>query len=248
MNKIFILVVLLLLLGCSNNSEKIKDDVFNKNNLLAPVNGFLATDDGKEIAYSFFEKPESKFGLVLVHMLDRTRHDFDDFAKTLQAAGYSVVSIDMRGHSESTPGLMWRAFSEPEFKTIIFDVKAASNFLVSKNIQNIILVGASIGANTVLNYGVADKSVKAIVLLSPGLDYRGVRVLDAANENFKPLFVIASEDDLYSLTSSQEIVKASVSSVEDEKYYKDAGHGTDMFKKERVDLEIISWLFENGLR
>ncbi|MBI4140216.1 alpha/beta fold hydrolase, partial [Candidatus Woesearchaeota archaeon] len=247
--KIFLLIILLLLLlGCSNNRPKIKDDVFSRNNLLAPVDGFLATEDGKKIAYSFFEKPESKFGIVLVHMLDRTRHDFDDFAKTLQAAGYSVISIDMRGHGESTPKWRWRAFSEPEFKTIIYDVKAASNFLVSKNIQNVILIGASIGANTVLNYGGADRAVKAIVLLSPGLDYRGVRVLDAANENFKPLFVIASEDDLYAFTSSQEIIKASMSSVEDEKYYEDAGHGTDMFKKERVDLEIISWLFENDFK
>lgn len=243
-----IIILLLLLTSCSNSEPKIKDDIFNKNNLLPVVNGFLTTDDNKQVAYSFYEKPNSNFGIVLVHMLDRTRHDWDDFAVTLQSAGYSVVLIDMRGHGESTAGWKWRAFSEPDFKTITRDVKAAKDFLWGKNIQNVILIGASIGANTVLNYGVTDKAVKAIILLSPGLDYRAVRALGAANENVKPLLAIASEDDLYAWTSSQQIVKASISEVEDEKYYKEAGHGTDMFQKERVDVDIISWLIDNKLR
>ncbi len=247
--KKLLLIILLLITSCYVNQElKIKDDVFNKNNLLAPVDGILTTNDNKQIAYSFFEKPDSSFGIVLVHMLDRNRSDWNSFARTLQSAGYSVISIDMRGHGNSTPNWRWRAFSEPEFKSITNDVKAAKDFLWSKNINNVILIGASIGANSVLNYGVFDKSVKAIILLSPGLDYRGVRVLNGADENLKPLLVIASEDDLYALTSSQQIIKASISETEDEKYYKNAGHGTDMFSKERVDLDIINWLFENGLR
>jgi alpha-beta hydrolase superfamily lysophospholipase len=204
--------------------------------------GTFITQDNKEIAYTLYENSAAKFGIVLLHMLDRDRNDWGDFAKLLQTAGYSVLAIDLRGHGESTKNWRWRAFSDRDFQAMSFDAKAAVNFFAQKKMTNIVLIGASIGANIALNYGIAEDSVKAIVLLSPGLDYRSVRTPESAEKNTKPTLVIASEDDLYAFTSAQQIYSTSKSSIKDYQYYKNAGHGTDIFKKEKAGLHIIDWL------
>lgn len=218
----------------------------NAGSLKDPTIGEFMTEDAKTIAYSYYENPEAKFGVVLLHMLDRDRHDWDNFAKVLQMAGYNVLTIDFRGHSNSTKGWKWRAFSDRDFQSMTLDVKGATDFLAQKNITNVILIGASIGANTALNYGVDAKNVRAIVLLSPGLDYRTVRVLDSAEKNNKPTLLIASKADLYAWTTSQQIYELAKNKTKDYQYYEDAGHGTDIFKKEKADLYIADWLMQKG--
>ena len=71
------------------------------NNIISPKDGELTTDDNNKIAYTFFENKDAKYGIVLLHMLDRDRRDWGSFAKLLQTAGYSAITIDLRGHGQS---------------------------------------------------------------------------------------------------------------------------------------------------
>ena len=216
MNKKHVIILLLILIiGCVQTKQyfqakekELKEEFYIQNNMSVNNSiskGEFLTEDNKTIAYSYYESQNTKFGIILLHMLDRTRQDFNDLAKLFQTAGYSVLAIDSRGHGESTKNWRWRAFSERDLRMMTLDVKGAVKFLQLKDINNTILIGASISANTALNYGITDNAVKAIVLMSPGLDYRGVKVEESASQNNKPTLVIASEDDLYAWTTSQQI-------------------------------------------
>lgn len=220
----------------------------NKELTKEPTTGEFTTEDNKKIAYSLYENKDAKYGIVLLHMLDRTRQDWNKFAKLLQTAGYAVLSIDLRGHGESTKEWKWRAFSDRDFQAMSLDVKGAINFLKTKSINQTVLIGASIGANTALNYGITTDEVKAIVLISAGMDHRTVRIQDALEKNNKPTLLIASKDDLYALTTAQEIYKKAQNKTKDYQYYQDAGHGTKIFDKEKADILILDWLVRNGFR
>ena len=130
---------------------------------------------------------------------------------------------------------------------MFFDVKAASKFLAGRNMNRIVLVGASIGANVALNYGVSDPLVAGIVLLSPGLYYHSVRTVQAAESDTKPTFIVASEDDEYSLNSAKQLFEKIKSDKKEEHYYINAGHGTQMFDKEKLDVLIVDWMIRNSL-
>ena len=81
-----------------------------------------------------------------------------------------------------------------------------------------------------------------MVLLSPGLDYRGVTTADQlAIYGDRPLLLVASEDDAYSADSVRALAEAAGGGTLH--ILVRAGHGTHMFavEPELADL-IVSWL------
>ena len=232
-----ILISVILFSGCISQGNLVADTVSIK------------TQDGFELAGSFYKSNSDK-GVILLHMLNRNRNDWNAFAEQLHKEGYNVLSIDLRGHGQSlkkdgrTVG--WQIFSAQDFNDMILDVKAAKEFLEEKDINKISLIGASIGANIALNYAAEDIEIKTIVLLSPGLDYRGVKTEDTAKDyENRPILIVASEDDEYSATSSKKLIELAVGKKE-LKMYTNAGHGTKMFPNTDLDKIIIDWLKAYG--
>jgi len=162
----------------------------------------FVTKDGVTIVANYYPNKEAKFAGILVHMRPKTKESFDNLAKFLQKEGYALLAIDLRGHGESVNSIKgkldYNRFSEAEEKESINDLMSASLFLekegYSKNKQ--FLIGASIGANLSFQFLSENTDVKAAVLLSPGLNYRGIIL-----ENFKKeglgekIFVISALDD-----------------------------------------------------
>jgi pimeloyl-ACP methyl ester carboxylesterase len=142
--------------------------------------------------------------IILLHMFGRDRNDWNAFASNLSNStnGYAVLSIDLRGHGESVnqtgKTISFQSFAPPDFNKMVLDVKAVKHFLVAqKNISpnNIAIVGASIGANVGLKYAASDPSVKAVVLLSPGLNYKGIATSAAIAEYKNPIYIAAAGKD-----------------------------------------------------
>jgi dienelactone hydrolase len=107
------------------------------------------------------------------------------------------------------------------------------------------LVGASIGANLALNFAAGEPAVKTLVLLSPGLNYRGVTTEDAMTAyGRRPVMLVSSAEDreaavavdrLQQLAQGQQ----SVLSLQDQ------GHGTAMLGRENgLEDAILKWLRE----
>jgi len=209
----------------------------------SPPAGYTTTVDGQTIAYSIYPAEAGSPAVILLHMLRRTRTDWDGIAKWLQKNGYSVITIDSRGHGQSTGN--WEQFTPEDFNKMVNDVAAAKSVLEAQqaDVSRLAIIGASIGANTALNYGVTDPDVKTVVLLSPGLDFRGVKT-EATIAQFKhPLLVVASEDDKYSADSSKEL--ASKNPLAKPVMYQNVGHGTNMFAQKELAPTILDWLNKN---
>lgn len=207
----------------------------------------LKTDDNVTI-YATYYIPESPKGksVILLHMLRTDRSYWKEFANLLSKEGYDVLAIDLRGHGQSTDKngvkIDWQRFSEKDFNDMILDVKAAKSFLVKQKPNNkIAIIGASIGANTALNYAVNDSSIKTIVLLSPGLDYRGVKTEESMKKYNRSVLITVSSEDEPAASSSQRLFEIAKGDKEI-KIYNNAGHGTWMFGKTDLKDIIINWL------
>lgn len=207
----------------------------------------LKTSDGVSVVGGYYPASTASMkGLLLLHMMPETRQSWHDFAAKARDAGFNVLAVDLRGHGESQGGPDgYRNFSDAEHQLSRRDVEAAAEFLKSKGVSEIYLGGASIGANLALQYLAESGDAKAAFLLSPGLDYRGVRTKQHARAlgESKAVYYIASRDDRYSAETIQVLFDETPEGVKKEKkLFEYAGHGTTIFEREPAFMgEIISW-------
>lgn len=212
----------------------------------------IKTQDEVEIIGDYYETQGDK-GVLLLHMMPADRKSWVFFAEKLQAKDFKVLAIDLRGHGESQGGPDgYKKFSDAEHRASILDVEAGAEFLKSTLRQSsgqegkLHLVGASIGANFALKYLSDHSEVKSAILLSPGLDYRGVKILGliSALKNDQAVFAVASEDDKYSFDSVKNLFEGvPFSDSRMMKIFKDAGHGTTIFEKEPEFMEeVTDWI------
>jgi pimeloyl-ACP methyl ester carboxylesterase len=217
------------------------------------------TDDGVLIVGTYYSPSSSHQtapkAVILLHMLGRNRNDWNTFASILsnRSNGFAVLSIDLRGHGESINqngnAISFQSFTPIDFNKMILDVKAAKHFLVTqKNIphNNIAIVGASIGANVGLKYAASDPSIKAVVLLSPGLDYKGVSTSDSIRKYTNPIYIVTAGRDPIAGNDPQTLCNM-INCVNHLMVYQDSdSHGTDMFSDSSLNPPlgnlIISWL------
>jgi pimeloyl-ACP methyl ester carboxylesterase len=152
-----------------------------------------------------------------------------------------VIAIDLRGHGASEGD--WQSFSPREFNAMVLDVKAAKEYLIRRGVKpgRIGIVGASIGANIALRYAAEDGEIKTVVLLSPGLNYRGIATEEAAQYQ-RSAFFAASEEDAYAYSSTEQLYAL----VKGEKVFerlRNAGHGTRMLiASPELKKKVIAWL------
>ena len=150
--------------------------------------------------------------VILVHMLTRHRGDWHDFATRLAEAGIGALAIDLRGHGApgSTPNGV--TGTSQDLARSVRDVEAARRFLRSRPdlfTERVGMAGASIGANLALLAAQNDASVASLVMLSPGLDYRGLRSEAALGKyGSRPVLLVASEEDPYALRSARRLAES----------------------------------------
>ena len=181
-------------------------------------------------------------GVILLHMLgdDRTVWGEVGLAAELVAAGYAVLVVDMRGHGETGGAQDWALAADDLGR--VWDAFAARDDVDEARTA---VVGASIGANMALRLGAERPDVNTLVLLSPGLDYRGVTTEDQlAAYGERPLLLVASEDDPYSADSARVLAEAAGGATVH--IFDAAGHGTNMFAAApELSMLIIDWLDEH---
>ncbi|PIP92000.1 hypothetical protein COW77_02335, partial [Candidatus Wolfebacteria bacterium CG18_big_fil_WC_8_21_14_2_50_39_7] len=162
---------------------------------------FLSTKDDVKIAADLYEVENPAGWLVLVHMMPATKESWTELAKNFQNAGYENLAIDLRGHGESDGGPDgYKSFADSQHQKSILDLEAAANYLIKERqatSDKIIFIGASIGANLSLQYISEHSEFKTAVLLSPGLNYRGIKTESLA-KNLRAgqkVFFVSSRDD-----------------------------------------------------
>lgn len=211
----------------------------------------LKTKDNFSIAGDYYAPSSaSSRGLLLLHMMPAARSSWRALAGKMQTAGFHVLAIDLRGHGESQYGPNgYRDFSDVEHQASKFDVEAAAEFLKSKGAAQLFLGGASIGANLSLQHLAEHPEAGAAFLLSPGLDYRGVKTESFAKRlrSDQAVYFAASAEDMRSSGQSAadmaETLYGLCACRKELKKFDNAGHGTTIFEREPAFMDIIvSWL------
>lgn len=201
------------------------------------------TSDRVTIVGDWSAPANAKHAALLLHMMPATRVSWLPLSRALNEAGFATLAIDLRGHGESVTlrqaqgdkKLDYQKFSDAEHQASRLDADAAMNFLKSKGFreENISFVGASIGANLSLDALCRYKGATRAVLLSPGLDYRGVKTeaLMKGLSAHQRVWIVAAEGDAYSAESSAALQKLQkeTSTVT---IFRGSAHGTNLFEPE----------------
>lgn len=199
----------------------------------------LHTDDGHNIAATWYEPGDRPApAVLLVHALTRSRRDWEAVATRLASEGIGALTIDLRGHGESAGGAS-------DLGAMQRDLNAAKRHLaVRPDVvhSQIGIVGASLGANLAALVAADDPLVRSIALLSPSLDYRGLRI-EAAMRKYgkRPALLIAGKDDAYSTRTASELAKGA-GGIREVLLLEGAGHGTTMLgRAPELGRQIVDW-------
>ena len=177
--------------------------------------------------------------VLLLHMLNSNRGVWDEFAATLNENGYNTLALDMRGHGDTGSGQEWMLAEQ--------DLILVWQYLAERpdvDETRIAVIGGSIGSNMALITGANVPQINTVVMLSPGLDYRGVKTEPAmALYGDRPVLIVASSEDSYSAESSQTLADQAVNSGSQLHLYDGAGHGTNMFSRaDDLTQRLLDWL------
>lgn len=199
------------------------------------------TEDGVTIAATWYEPgARAAPAVILIHMLNKSRRDWEPVASRLAAEGIGALAIDLRGHGDSTGSV-----DASDYSTLVRDVSAARRYLASRgDVQQtrVGIAGASIGANLAVLEAAGDTTVASLALLSPSLDYRGLRIEAAAVKyGARPVLLVASDDDPYAARSVRDLQKAGRGTRE-AVVLSHAGHGTVMLARDQdLARTLVDW-------
>lgn len=199
-------------------------------------------EDGTAISAAWYEpayRPAP--AVILVHMLGRSRRDWEDVAERLAAAGIGALAIDLRGHGDSAHG---PTGDDGGYSAMVRDVAAAKRFLRTRSDvipSRIGMLGASIGASLAVLDAAADPAVASLALLSPSMDYRGLRIEAAARKyGNRPMLLVSSDDDAYARRSVADLQKTG--SPRELVQLAGAGHGTNMLRRSpELAYSLVEW-------
>lgn len=211
----------------------------------------LMTSDGVALAGTYGAASAARAWAVLVPMMPATKESFVPLARRLADAAISTLAIDLRGHGESQGGpLGYQSFTDRDHQASVRDIDAAVAYLRSQGAPDdrIALIGASIGANLSLHYLASHPSLRLAVLLSPGVDYRGVLAKESivALSKGTGVFIASSQDDGYNAQETEELWGLIPDGVIKRRaLFARAGHGTTMLEKEPSLFDDIILFIQN---
>jgi len=208
---------------------------------------FLTTDDNLKIAADLYETPNIPQGwVILIHMMPSTKESWKDLAEYLLENNYESIAIDLRGHGRSENGPSgYTNFSDEQHQQSILDLKAAVNYLMQNrgaSADKINLIGASIGANLSLQYIAENPQFKTAILLSSGLNYRGIETesLIKKLKTGQKVFFVSSKNDNNNVKENQKLYDlTSTDVIKDIKIYETGGHGTDILNNQSELKNLI---------
>ncbi|CAN5613571.1 hypothetical protein BH10CYA1_BH10CYA1_12730 [soil metagenome] len=210
---------------------------------------FLASDHTRLVADIY---PAKSAGVhpcvVLLHQLGKTNADMVPLIAPLLDEGFTVVNLDMRGHGNSqgrmSVKIPYTKFTNSDWAQLPADLHLVlHNVITIPNVdkQQLALIGASIGANASIIEAQSSASVKAVVALSPGLDFHGLKPAEALTNSHKPVLIVAARDDAYSADSGLKMSKMDKNSSFD--LLPKGGHGSQMIAAHpELPKQIATWL------
>ncbi|MBL8602196.1 MAG: alpha/beta fold hydrolase [Myxococcales bacterium] len=145
--------------------------------------------DGWSAVGSFVAAERPRGALLFVHQLGSDRTEWAPALGRLIADrdAPAALALDLRGHGESGRNpdgvqVSWRSFERDpaRWQALALDVAAGVRFLsLHAQASRVVVVGAGVGGSAAALAAAEEANVAALVLISPGLEYHGVRLEDA---------------------------------------------------------------------
>jgi alpha-beta hydrolase superfamily lysophospholipase len=204
----------------------------------------LKTADGVSVHAIAAAAKGAKRGVVLVHMAGREAEDWRFLADKLSRSDMSVIAPDLRGHGKNVPEDQDEPdLTDSDYQAMVGELNASIKWLRDQGVTEVSCGGASVGANLCLTAASNDEEIVNLVLLSPGLKYKGVATPSAMDTyGNRPVLLVASEDDSYSFRSAT-VLEGKAHGQKHFEILNKAGHGTKMLNRDpSLEGLVTSWL------
>ncbi len=130
---------------------------------------------------------EGPRGVVLAHQSDADMCQWLPYATLLAEQGYRVVAFDFAGFGTSSP---------TRTPTYLDDIRTVVNYLRDRGTEDVVVIGASMGATMTIVAGAAIvPPVNGVVAVSPPKVFDGVNAERAAPNLRAPALYIAGDED-----------------------------------------------------
>lgn len=180
--------------------------------------------------------------VYLFHQLGGQKEDWNDYVVNFTKIGCDVLAIDFSGHGEAEGD--YEMFTEDDWQQLPQDAANVLEYGREKYPDyDHWMVGSSIGSNAALiAASTVPADVTGVVLLSPGLDYHGVKAGPASTKYDGPLFIATSSTDTSSFEATLEILDLSPS-VALQTVEAPTGHGLELFEtRPKLNTEIADFI------
>ncbi|TXT60404.1 MAG: conserved membrane protein of unknown function [Promethearchaeota archaeon] len=162
------------------------------------------TEDGVNIAFNVFEPTneptELKKAVIIGHGYMANKEFMKGYALELASAGFVAITLDFRGHGQSTGSL--------ERGSLIDDVRAIKEYLASRediDINNLGYIGYSMGGGPGNQIIKDDKDFKCFIGVGTGLPTEGSQIrLGNETNPLNVLMIYARYDEAFSLDRLKE--------------------------------------------
>ena len=176
--------------------------------------------------------------VVLVPMLGRPRDDWQVVAQRFADANISALAIDL-------PAAVLPA-DPAELTGWHAAILAAVAYLAGRpgdvRPAAIGVVGASLGANLAVVAAAADPAIRSIALISPSLDYRGLRI-EAPLTDYaaRPALLMASVHDPYAARSVRALAQGAPG-IREVRWSNVPAHGTALLARDaELTRSLVEW-------
>jgi dienelactone hydrolase len=172
-------------------------------------------------------------GVILAHMFPADQSDWTDFAQVLAVHGYTALTFDFRGFTESE-GASGTQFAD-------LDLIAAYEFL-SPRVSRMFIAGASLGAEAAIIVATR-KPVAGLILISTPTSFGGLTVDEAIRDVTAPILFVTSADDPL-IGGQPEILFRSAIAPKSFQTYPGSAHGTAiLFGPHGAELRTLMLAF-----
>jgi pimeloyl-ACP methyl ester carboxylesterase len=191
--------------------------------------------------------------IILLHGLNRDHLAWSDLPATLTQAGYAVFALDLRGHGKSTVTtwkrrVSWRLLQPEQWKNLHRDITQVIQYFKKGEDypevdgSQVALIGEKLGANVATFVGKNSTDVKALVLLSPGIEFKGIDASRGLLEYGNPTLILSNHDFKESHSQAQHLYNW-ITGPKTLQVYEKIGEGAEMLGNQPgVGLQIEAWL------
>lgn len=217
----------------------------------------IVTYDGVTLHGTLYAASEpTANAVVLVHSLGTSEGEWSAWVEAFRAppSALSVLTIDLRGHGESTRAedggrLDQSSFDAEAWALTGRDVAAATQWLVGNvspvHPARVAVVGADMGATALVRAAAQDPSLDVLVVLSPGRAYRGVdSILVATEMGPRRLLALAARRDADNVETAEALARITGGEA---RVLDGEGHGVELLAAHEGLIDRVVGFVGEGL-